>query len=46
MWNFYVEEDRYFYGDNGTLHSDPRYPFFLNWVRDLFLFYWDKGKRT
>lgn len=21
-------------------------PVFLNWVRDLFLFYWDKGKRT
>lgn len=21
-------------------------PIFLNWVKDLFLFYWDKGKRT
>ena len=21
-------------------------PILLNWVRDLFLFYWDKGKRT
>jgi predicted transcriptional regulator len=21
-------------------------PIFLNWVKDLFLYYWDKGKRA
>jgi hypothetical protein len=21
-------------------------PMFLNWIKDLFLYYWDKGKRT
>ena len=27
----------------GFFGSDP---LFLNWVKDLFLYYWDKGKRT
>ena len=38
-YNFYFRPIRF----HGFFGKDPA---FLNWVRDLFLYYWDKGKRA